>query len=117
MPTLNKPPTQPDRSAAGQPQPPARAQAEITMQEHLRVQREIEGHAYRFWLAAGRGQQGALADWLKAEEEVLSEFVKKRMQFQEQRPASGKATSLAGEMRSWRPEIRRPPHFTNWMNA
>jgi hypothetical protein len=88
MPTLKKQRGQPAHSAPDQPQPPAGVLEGLTLEEHLRVQREINGRAYRFWLAKGRGWQCALADWLKAENEVLAEFVTSQMQNQVSRPAS-----------------------------
>ncbi len=43
------------------------------------VQREIEERARRIWLANGGAPQSPLDDWLKAEAEVLAEFVKNLM--------------------------------------
>ena len=48
----------------------------FTIEEHLRVQREIEERAHRFWFAKGCALKSALDDWLKAEAEVLAEFAK-----------------------------------------
>jgi hypothetical protein len=67
-------------SASGQPMPTALAQPEFTIEEHLRVQREIEARAHQFWLAQGCALKSALNCWRKAEDEVLAEFVKKRLQ-------------------------------------
>lgn len=85
-------------SADGQPPPPAPGQAmptgrsknEFTIEDHLRVQREIEERAHRFWFAKGCALKSALNDWLKAEDEVLAEFVNARTQRQPVPSASNK---------------------------
>lgn len=59
---------------------------EFTIAEHLRVQREIEARAKRFWLASGCTLKSALDDWLLAEGKVLAEFVKSRNQCQAGEP-------------------------------
>jgi hypothetical protein len=71
------------------PVPAVQAQTEFTIEEHLRVQREIEERAHRFWFAKGCALKSALDDWLKAENEVLAEFAKTLMQRQQGQPASG----------------------------
>jgi len=90
-----------------QPDRPKRAPDEFTLEEHLRVQREIEKRAHRIWFADGCNAQSTLADWLKAEDAVLLEFVEKRMLDQAMRQASGENPSKAGEPSFWRPETRR----------
>ena len=75
-------------STSGQPMPAVRAQSEFTVEEHLRVQREIEERAHGFWLAKGCALRNALNDWLIAEEEVLAEFVKARTQRHPAQPVS-----------------------------
>jgi hypothetical protein len=69
--------------------PPAGAPAEFTIAEHLRVQREIEKRAHRFWFAKGCALNTALNDWLKAEAQVLAEFVKSRPPRQAVSPVAG----------------------------
>jgi len=61
--------------ASSQPVP---AQYEFTIEEHLNVQRKIEERAHRFWLTNGCALRSTLNDWLKAENEVLAEFMKTR---------------------------------------
>ena len=63
-------------SASVQPTPAVRPHDSFTIEEHLRVQMEIEERAHRFWLAKGCVLKNALDDWLKAEAEVLAEFAK-----------------------------------------
>jgi hypothetical protein len=90
-----------------QPDRPKRAPDEFTLEEHLRVQREIEKRAHRIWFADGCNAQSTLADWLNAEDAVLLEFMETRMRDQTGRPASGKAPPKAGEPSFLRPEIPR----------
>jgi hypothetical protein len=59
-----------------------RGRDSFTIEEHLRVQREIEKRAHRFWFAKGCALKNALDDWLKAENEVLAEFAKMLTQHQ-----------------------------------
>jgi hypothetical protein len=63
-------------------------QVSFTIEEHLRVQREIEERAHRFWFAKGCALKNALDDWLKAEAEVLAEFAKTLTQRQQAQPVS-----------------------------
>ena len=49
-----------------------------TIEEHLRVQRQIEQRAYCIWWAQGHAPESALNNWLKAESEVLTAFVTTR---------------------------------------
>jgi hypothetical protein len=76
-------------SDSDQPSPAVRPQVPFTIEEHLRVQREIEERAHRFWFAKGCALKNALDDWLKAEAEVLAEFAKMLTQRQQVQPASG----------------------------
>jgi hypothetical protein len=99
------------------PMPTARAQNEFTREEHLRVQREIEERAHRFWLAKGRVLKTALNDWLLAEAEVLAEFVKSRTQDRPVPPAAGDPVPLTGGASYWRPKIRLPLYLPDRMTA
>lgn len=76
------------QAASGLQIPAVRVQNEITTDEHLRVQREIEERAKRFWFTNGCTTDSALNNWLKAENEVLAEFVAARMRSRPMRPAS-----------------------------
>jgi hypothetical protein len=76
-------------SVSVQPTPAARPQVSFTIEEHLRVQMEIEERAHRFWFAKGCALKNALDDWLKAENEVLAEFAKMLARRQQIQPASG----------------------------
>lgn len=89
---------------SGQPMPAVRAQNEFTVEEHLRVQREIEERAHRFWLAKGCALKNALNDWLKAEDEVLAEFVKARTQRHLVQSASNKT-----QTQTEAPVVSNPP--------
>jgi hypothetical protein len=51
----------------------------VTMVEHLRVQHEIEVLAYRCWHADGFTKNTMLDYWLRAEDKVLSIFLKRRL--------------------------------------
>jgi hypothetical protein len=66
-----------------------RQQDSFTIEEHLRVQVEIEHRAHQFWFAKGCTSNNALNDWIKAENEVLAEFARTRMQSRPTRHASG----------------------------
>ncbi len=46
----------------------------FTVEEHLRVQAQIEKRAHEFWQEGGCRQEAPLSDWLRAESEVLREF-------------------------------------------
>jgi hypothetical protein len=81
---------------SGQPMPAIRAQNEFSFEEHLRVQREIEERAHRFWFANGCALKNALNDWLKAEDEVLAEFVNARMQRRPAQRAASKTQTKTG---------------------
>jgi len=50
----------------------------FTVAEHLKVQEQIEQRAYELWLARGSRQNGALENWVRAEREVLQDFVQAR---------------------------------------
>jgi hypothetical protein len=67
-------------SASGNPIPGGQVQNEFTVEEHLLVQRQIEERAHRIWSANGFASENPLEDWLKAEDEVLTEFARTRMQ-------------------------------------
>jgi len=49
--------------------------AKFRAEEHLKVQQEIERLAHKLWCAQGCRQGGALGDWLRAEREVLEQFI------------------------------------------
>src|SRR5208283_1112296 len=46
----------------------------FTIEEHLRVQAQIEKRAYELWRDGACRQNNPLANWLAAEGEVLREF-------------------------------------------
>jgi len=50
----------------------------FTVEEHLRLQRRIEDRAYQLWQANGHDLDHALNHWIKAEMEVLMEFLSMR---------------------------------------
>ena len=47
----------------------------FTVADHLKVQEQIEQRAYELWLAGGSRQNGALENWVRAEREVLEDFI------------------------------------------
>ena len=50
----------------------------FTVVDHLKVQKQIEQRAYELWLAGGSHQNGALENWVRAEREVLEDFIQAR---------------------------------------
>jgi hypothetical protein len=84
-------------SASVQLTPVARPQIHFTIEEHLRVQMEIEARAHRFWFAKDCALKSALDDWLKAENEVLAEFAKTLTQRQQVQPVSGETQTKIGK--------------------
>ena len=50
----------------------------FTVADHLKVQEQIEQRAYELWLTAGSRQNGALENWVRAEHEVLGDFIQAR---------------------------------------
>ncbi len=50
----------------------------FTVADHLKVQEQIEQRAYELWLAGGSRQNGALENWVRAEREVLEDFIQAR---------------------------------------
>lgn len=50
----------------------------FTAAEHLKVQEQIEQRAYELWLDGGSRQNGALKNWVRAEREVLEDFIRAR---------------------------------------
>jgi hypothetical protein len=59
----------------GERKPPA----EFSIAEHLRVQQQIELHAYGIWSRHVSDAGDAFNNWLRAEAEVLVEFIGSRM--------------------------------------
>ena len=47
----------------------------FTAKEHLSVQTAIEKRAYELWRADGGREMSGLKDWLRAEREILDEFL------------------------------------------
>ena len=47
----------------------------FTVEDHLRVQHQIEVRAHELWRAGGCREESALSDWLRAEREALEQFV------------------------------------------
>jgi Protein of unknown function (DUF2934) len=80
-------------------------QSPFTIEEHLRVQREIEERAHRFWFAKGCALKSALEDWLKAENEVLAEFAKTLTQRQQVQPASDGTQTKTGKTPTLLPAV------------
>ena len=50
----------------------------FTIDDHLRVQQQIEKRAYAIWQARSRQQDTALDDWVRAEHEVLEDLIIRR---------------------------------------
>lgn len=47
----------------------------FTADDHLHVHQQIEKRAHELWREGGCCDQSALSDWLRAEREVLEQFV------------------------------------------
>ncbi len=47
----------------------------FTVEDHLRVQQQIEARANELWRDGGCCDQSALNHWLRAEREVLEQFI------------------------------------------
>jgi hypothetical protein len=75
---------------------PIPAAHDFTIEEHRKVQLEIERRAHRFWLTNGCVLSSALNDWLMAENEVLAEFVKTRPQCHPVQPARRETKTNTG---------------------
>jgi hypothetical protein len=92
--------------------PASRPQFEFTAEDHLRVQREIERRAHLVWLAQGGAWNSALNDWLRAEAQVLAEFVKGRQPRRALQPAAGGMQTRNGGTRPFPPpHLFRPKHL------
>jgi len=50
----------------------------FTVGDHLKVQEQIEQRAYELWLGGGSHQNGTLENWVRAEREVLEDFIQAR---------------------------------------
>jgi len=50
----------------------------FTIDDHLRVQQQIEKRAYEIWQTRSRQQDSALDDWVRAEHEVLEDLIIRR---------------------------------------
>ena len=77
----------------------------FTVDDHLRVQHQIERRAYELWRAGGYREYSALSDWLRAEREVLEQFV-----------LAYNARHLARREASQRPAPRVKPPLPNSPN-
>jgi hypothetical protein len=88
-----------------QPTLAIQAQDPFTIEEHLRVQREIEERAHRFWFAKGCALKSALDDWLKAEAEVLAEFAKMLTHRQQMQPASDEMQTKTRKTSTFLPAV------------
>jgi hypothetical protein len=85
-----------------QPEPQVHVRNEFTIEEHLRVQRQIEQRAYRMWCAQGNAPDSALNNWLKAEREVLAAFVATRA------AVAGETHTRTGGPASFRAPVWQP---------
>ena len=47
----------------------------FTVAEHLKVQLQVERRAHELWCAGGFRDGNGLSDWLRAEGEVLEQFI------------------------------------------
>ena len=54
------------------------ARVKLAVDDHLRLQTEIERSAYELWHAGGCRQTASLNDWLQAERQTSEEFIRTR---------------------------------------
>jgi hypothetical protein len=96
MPKLKRPPHQKVQEivsgATLEPEPQGGVSGEFTIEEHLRVQREIERLAHRVWRAHDGAAGSPLSDWLQAERAVLAAFIATRLAAAGEAQAGTKAT-------------------------
>ena len=85
--------------------------AVFTVEEHLRVQRQIEERAHALWHAGGSRPDCALSDWLMAESVVLEQFIRAYVHRQALRQPPSERIAVDGERRD--PETRVPKHRQN----
>jgi DUF2934 family protein len=71
----------------------------LSADDHLRVQKEIERRAHELWLAGGCRQTASLHDWLQAEREIMEQFIRDRFR---RRPSQRETANL----RSSRDKLR-----------
>lgn len=72
------------------------------MEQHLQVQRQIEQRAYQLWRAQDGADSRTLDHWLKAEAEVLAEFLQAWM------PPPGRIQVRNGRTSSWSYQVAYP---------
>ena len=77
----------------------------FTVDDHLRVQHQIEVRANELWRAGGCREDSAFSDWLRAECEVLEQFV-----------LAYNAQHLARREANQRPAPRAKPPLSNSPN-
>jgi hypothetical protein len=81
------------------------AQPDFTIEEHLRLEKEIEARAHQLWQANDGGRSNPLNDWLKAEHEALVGFIIRRAGRRSVRAVFGKAQTRTATT-STRPPAR-----------
>jgi len=64
----------------------------FTVADHLHAQQQIEKRAHELWRSGGRCDGTALSDWLRAEREVLGQFV---LDYSAWQPARGEPSRRA----------------------
>jgi hypothetical protein len=74
-------------------------EAVFTVEDHLKVQHQIEEHAYALWCAGGCRHDCALSDWLMAEWAVLEQFTRAYAHRQALRQSPRQRTTVNGERR------------------
>jgi hypothetical protein len=84
----------------------------LTADDHLQVQKEIESRALELWLAGGCRQTASLHDWLQAEREILEQFIRDRLR---RRPFQRETANLRSSRDKLRirvapPESCLPPY-------
>jgi hypothetical protein len=81
-------------------------EAIFAVEDHLRVQHQIEEHAHALWYAGGCRHDCALSDWLMAECAALEQFTRAYAHRQAWRQSPSQKTAVNGERKD--PENRVP---------
>jgi hypothetical protein len=79
----------------------------FTVEEHLKAQLETERRAHALWCAGGCRCGTALKDWLRAEREVLEQFIWAYARQHALRPFAKPETSCAGSRRKTETMMKR----------
>ena len=69
----------------------------FTIEDHLRVQQQIEEHAHVLWHAGGCRHDCALSDWLMAECVIIKQFIQAHVERHSSLQSSRQRAAINGE--------------------